>query len=201
MNGNHSPQSANTPPDPEPVAQQESSTIEAEDSASSPFVAALPESALRDSATSPALGAFWEVVKRIPTYGRLIAAMSRDPEVPVQAKATLLVGGAYLISPVDLIPGLIPVAGQIDDLYVVLTALQLAIRSSPPDVAKRHLAAQGLHPDQIDHDLAVIRRLVREGLRKAISLSGKVAVEATHRVAQLTNKARTTLANRGTRTS
>lgn len=156
---------------------------------------------LHDAGDQPVLGAFWEVVKRTPAYARLIANMSRDPEIPAQAKASLFVGGAYLVSPVDLIPGLIPVAGQVDDLYVVLTALQLALRTSPPEAADRHLAAQGLHRDQIDHDLSVIRRLVRTGVRKAITLSSKVAVEATHRAAWLTGKARAALANRGTPTS
>ena len=147
------------------------------------------------------LAAFWDVVKRIPAYSRLIIAMSRDPEIPAQAKASLAVGGAYLVSPVDLLPGIIPVAGQIDDLYVVLTALQIAIRSSPPQVAHRHLAEQDLHPDQIDHDLDVIRRLVREGVRRVIALSGKVVVGATHRVARLTAKARSMIPDQGTRPS
>lgn len=197
-----------TPADPEPVAPQDSPTIldvpqsgEPTPVVTGPATPTTPEATLQDTADKQVLGAFWEVVKRIPAYGKLIAAMGRDPEIPAQAKASLAVGGAYLLSPIDLIPGIIPVAGQIDDLYVVLTALQIAIRTSPPEAVQRHLAAQGLHPEQIDHDLSVIRRLVREGLRKAITLSSKVAVEATHRVARLTSKARTTLANRGTRTS
>lgn len=166
-----------------------------------PTAAANQKPALHEDGEQPVLAAFWEVVKRTPAYARLIAAMSRDPDVPAQAKATLLVGGAYLVSPIDLIPGLIPIAGQIDDLYVVLTALQLAVRTSPPEVATRHLAAQGLDRDRIDHDLAIIRRLVRVGVQRAIRLSSKVAVEATHRAARLTSKARNALANRGTSTS
>lgn len=185
---------------PEPNDLPSGSPALAPDAPIAPATPVKPDAALRDGEDRPVLGAFWDVVKRTPAYARLIAAMSRDPDVPAQAKASLLVGGAYMVSPVDLIPGLIPVAGQIDDLYVVLTALQLAMRTSPPEVVSRHLAAQGLHRDQIDHDLAVIRRLVREGVRKAITLSSKVAVEATHRAARLTARARTTLANRGIRT-
>ncbi|MGC4106655.1 MAG: DUF1232 domain-containing protein [Thermomicrobiales bacterium] len=190
--------SPSTPtPAAEPATPQEVSPIIVPDGSTS----IPPAPVLHDSGEKPVLGAFWDVVKRTPSYARLIAAMSRDPEIPMQAKASLAIGGAYLVSPIDLIPGIIPVAGQIDDLYVVLTAVQIALRSSPPDAVRRHLAAQGLHHDQIDHDLAVIRKLVRVGIRKAISISSSVAVEATQRAGWLANKARTTIANRGSRTS
>ncbi|MGC4191643.1 MAG: DUF1232 domain-containing protein [Thermomicrobiales bacterium] len=201
MTGDPSPHATpDSTPASEPVTPQEvSPTIVPDTPAATPAKIG-PEPALRESADQPVLGAFWDVVKRIPAYARLIAAMSRDPDVPAQAKASLAVGGAYLLSPVDLIPGIIPVAGQIDDLYVVLSALRIAMRTSPPEAVSRHLAAQHLHPSQVDQDLAVIRRLVREGIRKAISLSSKAAVDATHRATRLTQKARTALANRGTRT-
>lgn len=161
--------------------------------------------ALRRTDELPVLSAFWDVVQRIPAYARLIAAMSVDPEVPVAAKASLLVGGAYLVSPIDLIPGIIPIAGQIDDLYVVLTALQVAFRISPQAVVDRHLAAQRIHPDQLDHDLGVIRRLVKVGARKAWQSGRKAMLLATRQGARLANTAetaaRSALAQRGQKSS
>ena len=71
-----------------------------------------------------ALADFWETLKRLPAYARLVATMARDERVPWSARAMLLFGGAYLVSPLDLVPGIIPVAGQLDDLYVVLAALK-----------------------------------------------------------------------------
>jgi uncharacterized membrane protein YkvA (DUF1232 family) len=161
--------------------------------------------ALRRTDDLPVLNAFWDVVQRIPTYARLIAAMSVDPDVPVAAKASLLAGGAYLVSPVDLIPGVIPVAGQIDDLYVVLTALQFATRHSPPPVADRHLAAQRIHPDQLDHDLGVIRRLVKVGARSAWHVGSKALSQMKRQGTRLVRTAeaaaRSTLAQRGQKAS
>lgn len=159
--------------------------------------------ALRNTDDLPALSAFWNVVLRVPAYARLVAAMSVDPEVPKAAKASLVVGGAYLVSPIDLIPGVIPVAGQVDDLYVVLTALRFAIHISPPEVTARHLAAQRIHPEQIDHDLGVIRRLVKVGAQYAWTFGNKAVAQATRQSTRLFRRAeaaaRSRITHRGER--
>lgn len=111
-----------------------------------------------------ALADFWETVKRLPAYARLVAAMARDNRVPWRSRAMLVVGGAYLVSPLDLVPGIIPVAGQLDDLYVVLMALRQALRMTPDDVGAEYLERYGLDIGTIDGDLATIRTLVRVGV-------------------------------------
>ncbi len=112
-----------------------------------------------------ALRAFWTVVKRLPVYLRLVVALAKDPEVPHRARTVLAVGGAYMVSPIDLVPGVIPVAGQLDDLYVLLIAIRQAVKMSPVDVADRHLLALDLDRATLDEDLAIIRRLVRVGIQ------------------------------------
>lgn len=111
-----------------------------------------------------ALADFWVTVKRLPAYGRLVAAMVRDPRVPNRSRAMLAVGGAYMVSPVDLVPGIIPVAGQLDDMYVVLMAIRQALRMTPDAVGEEYLTRYELDIDTIDADLAAIRRLVRVGV-------------------------------------
>jgi uncharacterized membrane protein YkvA (DUF1232 family) len=67
----------------------------------------------------------------------------RDPRVPWPAKLfTALVVG-YALSPIDLIPDMIPVLGYLDDLVVVPLGLYLALRMIPPQVLAecRHKAA------------------------------------------------------------
>jgi len=111
-----------------------------------------------------ALADFWETLKRLPAYARLVATMARDERVPWSARAMLLFGGAYLVSPLDLVPGIIPVAGQLDDLYVVLAALKQALRMTPDEVATEYLERYELDTEVIDGDLAAIRTLVRVGV-------------------------------------
>lgn len=111
-----------------------------------------------------ALADFWETVKRLPAYARLVATMARDDRVPWRSRALLVAGGAYLVSPLDLVPGIVPVAGQLDDLYVMLTALRQALRMAPDAVGTEYLSRYGLDIDTIDGDLATIRTLVRVGV-------------------------------------
>jgi uncharacterized membrane protein YkvA (DUF1232 family) len=111
-----------------------------------------------------ALADFWETVKRLPAYARLVGTMARDDRVPWSARAMLVAGGAYLVSPLDAVPGIIPVAGQLDDMYVVLTALRQALRMTPDEVGAEYLERYGLDIGTIDGDLATIRTLVRVGV-------------------------------------
>src|SRR4051812_14922549 len=106
---------------------------------------------------NPALDRFWVTVKRLPSYLKLVANMARDPEVPMPAKSALAVGAVYTISPVDLIPGIIPVAGQLDDMVVLLLAIRTAVRACPPEVATRHLERAGLGKDVFDEDMAAVK--------------------------------------------
>jgi uncharacterized membrane protein YkvA (DUF1232 family) len=127
------------------------------------------------SGENKVLDRFWMAVRRLPKYLRLAANLARDNEVPKSAKAVLVVGGAYSISPIDLVPGIIPVAGQLDDLAVLLFALRQAIRSSPPAVAAAHLERVGLEQKDFDDDLAATKDtalwLVGKGLRATKSIA------------------------------
>lgn len=123
--------------------------------------------------SSPELQRFWEAVKRLPAYLRLAASIAKDGEVSKSAKGVLAVGGGYAVSPIDLVPGVIPVAGQLDDLYVLLTAIQQTLKMMPADVADRHLAKAGITRDDIDGDLKAVRDLVRVAVKKSLKFGGK----------------------------
>jgi uncharacterized membrane protein YkvA (DUF1232 family) len=84
--------------------------------------------------------------------------LARDPRVPARAKFVLAGGLAYVVSPVDLVPGIIPVLGQLDDLGALLLAIKVALRVLPPELAATHLAQAGLTTSEIDRDLDIVRQ-------------------------------------------
>jgi uncharacterized membrane protein YkvA (DUF1232 family) len=80
-------------------------------------------------------------------------SLARTPELSRRRKWPLLAGALYSLSPVDLVPGIVPVLGQLDDMAALLYGIRAALRHAPPEVAARLLAAAGLSEEQIDADL------------------------------------------------
>lgn len=117
----------------------------------------------------PVVGPYLTMVTRLPAYARLGADLARDPDVPAAAKASLIAAGVYAISPIDLVPGIVPVAGQMDDLAALLLAIRFAIRLTPKEVAVPHMEQVGLTQQQLDEDLASIRAAAFWLARKAAS--------------------------------
>lgn len=62
---------------------------------------------------------------------RLVWALMGDPRVALQVKAIPALATVYLLSPLDLVPGWIPILGQLDDLAVLILAVR-AFKSAVP---------------------------------------------------------------------
>jgi len=134
---------------------------------------------------NPVLDRFWVAIKRLPRYLKLAANLARDNQVPVTSKAALVVGGIYTISPIDLVPGIIPVAGQLDDLAVLLLAIRTAIRSCPPEVAARHLERARLAAEDFDADLDSVRETVFWLGTKGYRVSKKFVIRGGNQITRL----------------
>lgn len=126
---------------------------------------------------------------RLPKYLILARRLMADSAIPRWRRAALASGLVYLASPIDLVPGLIPVAGQLDDLAAVLLGLRVALGGCTPDAAAAHLEAAGLEAADIGRDLATVRatagwlgRRVGRGSANVAGISARVA-GATVRVA------------------
>jgi uncharacterized membrane protein YkvA (DUF1232 family) len=128
----------------------------------------------RGSGSGRALGrvlsmtAFLPVASRAPIYVRLIWALLRDERTPMARK--VLLGGAlgYLILPADLIPDRIPLIGGLDDLVVVVLAVDLFLDGVPSEVLVEKLDELGIERGSFDRDVAQIRRLMPAPIRRAI---------------------------------
>ena len=131
---------------------------------------------------------FWDAIKRLPRYARVAASLIADPEVPKRSKVALGVGGLYLVSPIDLVPGIIPVAGQLDDLYVLLRALRQALHSAPAEVSARHLHNVDLTMAHVEADIKVIEETTVWLVRRGVNAGGRAATKSWQRLRGLVPK-------------
>ncbi len=100
------------------------------------------------------------LVLKLPTYARMVWGLVRDPRTPIGLKGMLAAALAYVVFPVDLIPDVIPIIGQADDLTVLLLVLDLFIQNAPPEVRAEHSARARNGTADLDRDLAQIRVLM-----------------------------------------
>jgi uncharacterized membrane protein YkvA (DUF1232 family) len=99
---------------------------------------------------------FTALLGRLPRYGKLAWRLGRSDRLSTSRRAALLAGAAYLASPIDLVPGIIPVAGQLDDAAAVLFALKVALAGLPPSERRDALADAGLVEADLSDDLRTI---------------------------------------------
>lgn len=100
------------------------------------------------------------MVIKLPTYARVVWGMVRDPRTPLGLKGLLLAALAYVVLPVDLIPDVIPIIGQADDLTVLLLVLDMFIQNAPPEVRAEHTTRAKNGTADLDRDLAKLRLLM-----------------------------------------
>jgi uncharacterized membrane protein YkvA (DUF1232 family) len=75
------------------------------------------------------------------TQVRLALRLLREPRVPLPAKAVPLVTAIYVVSPLDVIPDVFPLLGQIDDLTLTLLALAVFLKLCPAGPVAFHRGA------------------------------------------------------------
>jgi len=105
-----------------------------------------------------------DLMRRLPTYIRLVWALLRDGRVPAAQKLILVGIAGYIILPIDLIPDFVPVLGQLDDIAVVLLGLDLFIRSAPPAIVDELLTRITQDRDQLSRDIATAERIFGDRL-------------------------------------
>jgi len=96
-----------------------------------------------------------DMVLLLPDLTVLLARLIRDDRVPVGSKALAVAGVGYVLSPIDLVPGLIfgPI-GLVDDLVIAAATLSRLLNHVHPDVVRSHWSGQG-------DALEVIHRVTR----------------------------------------
>ena len=72
---------------------------------------------------------------------RLATRLLREPRVALIVKAVPIVALAYVISPFDFVPDVLPLVGELDDLAIVVIGLELFLWLCPRDAVSFHRAA------------------------------------------------------------
>ena len=81
------------------------------------------------------------LLRTLFSHARLAVRLVRDPRVGLLVKTLPLAAALYVISPLDLIPDVIPVLGQLDDLGILLISLEGFLRLCPAAAVAFHRAA------------------------------------------------------------
>jgi uncharacterized membrane protein YkvA (DUF1232 family) len=89
-------------------------------------------------AVRPRGGAMSEAVRLLPDLLRLVTRLARDRSLPGGVRLRLVLLGAYLAMPFDLVPDFIPVLGYADDAIVVAWTLRSVARRVGPQALRRH---------------------------------------------------------------
>ncbi|MCU0928526.1 MAG: YkvA family protein [Burkholderiaceae bacterium] len=71
---------------------------------------------------------------RLATLLLALWKLFRHPQTPWLPKVVAVLVLAYALSPIDLIPDVIPVLGQLDDLVLVPLGIALAVKLTPDEL-------------------------------------------------------------------
>jgi uncharacterized membrane protein YkvA (DUF1232 family) len=90
-----------------------------------------------------ARGILSEALLLIPNFLKLLYRLFKDARVPTAEKALLVGAIIYVISPLDLIPDVIPFIGEVDDLYLVALTVIRLLNRAPDTAIRQHWDGRG----------------------------------------------------------
>jgi uncharacterized membrane protein YkvA (DUF1232 family) len=130
------------------------------------------------------LAAFLPVASRAPIYARLVWALVREERVPARRKAVLAGAAGYFLLGRDVIADTIPVIGRLDDLVVVVLAMELFLDGVPMEIVDEKLDELGIDRAAYRRDIDQLRRLTPRPIRQLIHEVPRVVDAVVDLVAQ-----------------
>ena len=77
-------------------------------------------------------------IRQLPHYLRLLFGLITDSRVAAVDKLLVVGAIAYIVTPIDFIPDFIPFLGEVDDVYLLVMALQRLITNAGRTVLLDH---------------------------------------------------------------
>ena len=81
------------------------------------------------------------LLKALLSQVRLAWRLLREPAVPTVLKTVPVLAALYVVSPLDIVPDVLPLLGQLDDVAILVLALQSFAKVCPSRVVEYHRAA------------------------------------------------------------
>lgn len=77
-------------------------------------------------------------MRQLPAYVRLLGGLLTDRRVSRVDKLIVAGAIAYIVMPIDLIPDFIPFFGEVDDVFILILALQRLVQRAGRNVLLDH---------------------------------------------------------------
>jgi len=104
----------------------------------------------------------------LPNLVKLVGRLLLDPRVPRRAKITLGLAAAYVVSPVDLIPDIIPVIGWADDVILMMFAIDSLIERAGQEIVEEHWDGPGDLLNMVREVVGLSRQILPKRFGSAI---------------------------------
>jgi uncharacterized membrane protein YkvA (DUF1232 family) len=111
----------------------------------------------------------FDAAATVPNLIKLLVRLTRDPRVPRRTKIVLGAALAYVVSPIDLVPDFIPVAGVADDVLLLAFAVNHLVHVAGEEVVLEHWDGPRDLLELVRAVLDVASDLVPARLRKLVA--------------------------------
>ena len=81
------------------------------------------------------------LLRSLVLQARLAVRLVREPAIGLLARAIPILALVYVVSPIDVVPDVLPLLGEIDDVGILFVAVQAFIHVCPAPIVEYHRAA------------------------------------------------------------
>ena len=111
----------------------------------------------------------------LPNMVVLLGRLLKDARVPTAEKALFLGALVYVISPIDLLPDILPFIGQVDDIYVVALTLLRLVNRTDETVVREHWSGGGDIVSLADSIAGIAPTILPKRVSRVLSSEVKLA--------------------------
>ena len=117
-----------------------------------------------------------DTITEIPNFLRLLYGLITDSRVANVDKLVLAGAIAYILMPLDLIPDFIPFFGEVDDVFILILAIQRLISNAGRNVVADHWVgdAAELASLNLERILAACAFFLPRRMRRRLRTIGRV---------------------------